>query len=353
MVYRKRRAMPLPYLTPSVEPIEAEFRSTPEDFEVEEVPAYAPSGTGEHIFAFIEKRELTTKDAVRALCESVDADPKAAGWAGLKDRHAITRQWISIWGTTADALMQTEIEGLRVLEAAPHPHKLRTGHLQANQFRIRLREIDLSRIDDLRQVLSEIEAHGLANYYGEQRFGREGDNAERALRWVLGEARAPRGGFQRKLQMSALQSELFNRCVAERVQSSTLGKVFAGDLMKKHDSGGLFIATDLEDTQARADAWEISATGPMFGAKMRWPEGEARVREEALLHEVGLTLDQLGKWKRVAPGTRRLVRIPVPKIGVRVSDNTVNLDFTLPAGSYATILVREILKPDAQPPKTG
>jgi tRNA pseudouridine13 synthase len=344
--------MTLPYLTTSVDPIEAEFRSTPEDFEVEEVPAYTPSGTGEHIFAFIEKRELTTKDAVRALCESVDADPKAAGWAGLKDRHAITRQWVSIWGTTPDALTRAEIEGVRVLQAAPHPHKLRTGHLQANQFRIRLRLIDAARIDDLRRVLAEIETQGLPNYYGEQRFGREGDNAERALRWVLGEARAPRGGFQRKLQMSALQSKLFNRCVAERVKSSTLGQVFAGDVMKKHDSGGLFIAEDVAETQARADAWEISPTGPMFGARMRWAEGEARFREEALLQEVGLTLDHFAQWKRVAPGTRRFVRVPVQKVGVTVSDNTVNLDFTLPAGSYATILVREILKRDAQPPKT-
>ncbi len=345
--------MTLPYLTTSVAPIEAEFRSTLDDFEVEEVAAYAPSGSGEHVFAFIEKRGLTTKDAVRALCDHVGADPKAAGWAGLKDRHAVTRQWISLWGSTPDAVTKAEIEGIRVLEAALHPHKLRTGHLRGNRFRIRLRQIDASRIEDLRRVLSEIETRGLPNYYGEQRFGREGDNAERALRWVLGEARAPRSGFQRKLQMSALQSKVFNRCVAERVQSSRLAWVFAGDVMKKHDSGGLFIATEVEDTQARADAWEISPTGPMFGAKMRWPEGEALAREEALLREAGLTLDRLAKWKRVAPGTRRFVRIPVPKVDLSVSDNTVDLDFTLPAGSYATILVREILKRDAQPPKTG
>jgi tRNA pseudouridine13 synthase len=345
--------MTLPYLTTSVDPIEAEFRSIPEDFEVEEVPAYAPSGTGEHVFAFIEKRGLTTKDAVRALCESVGADPRAAGWAGLKDRHAVTRQWISIWGATPDAVRKAEIEGIRVLEVALHPHKLRTGHLQANRFRIRLRQIDVSKLEDLRRVLSEIEMHGLPNYYGEQRFGREGDNAERALRWVLGETRPPRSGFQRKLQMSALQSQLFNRRVAERVQSSTLARVFAGDVMKKHDSGGLFIATEVEDTQARADTWEISPTGPMFGAKMRWPEGEALACEEALLQEAGLTLDHLAKWKRVAPGTRRFVRVPVPSVDLTVSDNTVDLNFTLPAGSYATILVREILKRDAQPPKTS
>ncbi|MGB5349347.1 MAG: tRNA pseudouridine(13) synthase TruD [Polyangiales bacterium] len=345
--------MTLPYLTRSIAPIEAEFRSTPEDFEVEEIPAYAATGTGEHAFALIEKRGLTTKDAVRALCEQVGADPNGAGWAGLKDRHAVTRQWISIFGASPDALLHADIEGLRVLEATLHPQKLRTGHLRANRFRIRLRKIDPSRIDELRRLLSEIKQHGLPNYYGEQRFGRDGDNAERALRWVLGEARAPRAGFQRKLQMSALQSEIFNRCVAARVQSSTLGKVYPGDLVKKHESGGLFVSPDVEDTQARADAWEISPTGPIFGAKMRWPEGDARQREEALLRESGLTMDRLAKWKRVAPGTRRFVRVPVRDLDLTVSDNTVELDFTLPAGSYATILVREVLKRDAQPPKTG
>jgi len=339
--------MTLPYLTSAIEPIEAELRASPEDFEVEELPAYAPSGTGEHVFAWIEKRDWTTSAAVRALCESVGADPKTAGWAGLKDRHAVTRQWISIAGTTPDAVKSAEIEGVRVLDAALHTHKLRTGHLRANRFRIRLRRFDGSRLDDLRRVLSEIERLGLPNYYGEQRFGREGDNAERARRWVMGEARAPRDGFQRKLQISALQSELFNRCVADRVQTSTLGRVFPGDLMKKHDSGGLFVAVDVEEAQTRADAHEISATGPIFGAKMRWPEGEARAREEALLREAGLPWEALEKWKRIAPGTRRSVRISVRNVDVNVTEDTVSLDFALPAGSYATILMREILKRDA------
>lgn len=345
--------MALPYLVTSVEPIHADFRSTPEDFEVEEVPAYPPSGSGDHVFAFIEKRDLTTHEAVRRLCESIGADPKSAGWAGLKDRHAVTRQWISIHGCSVDAVLRTEVEHVRVLDAALHPHKLRTGHLRANRFRIRLREIDASRMDDVRRVLSEIERQGLPNFYGEQRFGRDGDNAERALRWIVGEDRAPRHGFQRKLQLSALQSELFNRCVAERLRGGALGRVFPGDLMKKHDTGGLFIATDVGESQRRADAWEISPTGPMFGAKMRWPELDARAREEALLGHAGLTLAHLARWRRAAPGTRRFVRIPVPGVRSTVSDSTVELDFTLPAGSYATILVREILKRDAHPPETS
>jgi len=354
MVYRNQSVAKLPFLTSDIAPVEAELRASPEDFEVEEVPAYAPAGSGVHVLAFIEKRELTTREAVRQLCEAVGADVANAGWAGLKDRHAVARQWVSLFGVTPERLLAVETEGLRVLEAAHHPHKLRTGHLRANRFRIRLRKVDPSGIERLREVLSRIETLGLPNYYGEQRFGRSGDNAERALRWVLGKSRPPRKAFNRKLEMSALQSELFNRCVAERVTDTALGRVYPGDLMKRHDTGGLFAVEDeLEEAQARADRWEISPTGPILGAKMRWPAGEARMREEALLHSVELTLEHLVKWKRVGPGTRRFVRVSVPKIDVTVSDNTVELDFTLPAGSYATILIREIRKRDAQTPRTS
>ncbi len=345
--------MDLPFLTSSVPPIEAALRSTPEDFEVEEIPVYAPSGEGEHVFAFIEKRSLTTPDAVRALCHRVDADPRNAGWAGLKDRHAVTRQWISIWGASLDSVRHAQADGVRVLDAALHPQKLRTGQLRANRFRLRLRRFEPRRMKDLRRVLSLIETQGLPNYYGEQRFGRDGDNADRALEWVLGRARPPRSAFHRKLQLSALQSALFNRCVAERVETSALGEVFAGDVMKKHDSGGVFIAHEVAETQRRADAWEVSPTGPMFGPKMRWPEGQSLTREEALLAGSGLTREDLTRWKRSAPGSRRFVRVRPQDIGVTVSEDTVTLDFTLPAGSYATILMREIRKRDASPPKTG
>jgi tRNA pseudouridine13 synthase len=117
--------------------------------------------------------------------------------------------------------------------------------------------------------------------------------------------------------------------------------------VKKHDTGGLFVATDLSETRARADAWELSPTGPIFGAKMRWPEGPAREVEERLLADARLHVSDFARWKRIASGTRRFERIPVPGIGLQVGENTVCLEFTLPAGSYATILVREILKRDA------
>ena len=343
----------LPFLTSSVDPIDAVFAASPDDFVVEEIPAYAPQGTGDHVFALIEKRERSTPDAVRALCQSVGADPREAGWAGLKDRVAVATQWISIFGTAPEALSRASVEGVRVLQTARHPHKLRTGHLKGNRFRLLLREIDPSRIPDLRRVLEQVEAHGLPNYYGAQRFGRDGDNATRARQWVLGELRPPRSRFRRRLEISALQSELFNRCLAERVQTSTLGQVFVGDLVKKHASGGEFVVEDLEEAERRTCTWEISPTGPIFGEKMRWPAGDARQREEAVLREEGLAMAHLSRWRRIAPGARRFLRVPFRKAGMSVSDRTVTLDFTLPAGSYATILVREIRKRDARPPKTG
>ena len=339
---------PIPFLTAHIAPVDATFKAAPEDFEVHELPAYRPSGSGDHVMAGIEKRDLTTPEAVARLCREVDADPSTAGWAGLKDRHAVTRQWVSLFGVAPARLQGIEIDGIRVLEAVPHRHKLRTGHLRGNRFRVRLHDVDPSGIQRLRRVLAEIETVGLPNYFGPQRFGRDRDNADRALTWVSGERRAPRQAFQRKLEMSALQADLFNGAVAARVRDRALGTVIPGDLMKRHDTGGLFVVEDgLSEAQERADRAEISATGPIFGAKMPWPAGEARAGEEALLSTRGLTLAQLEKWKRAGAGTRRFVRVFVSEIGAIVNDTTVNLDFTLPAGTYATILVREIRKRDA------
>lgn len=345
--------MTLPYLTDSVPPIDGEFRARLEDFEVEEIPAYEPSGEGEHVFVWIEKRGLTTPQAVAALCRATGARQEAAGWAGLKDRRSISRQWVSLWGVAPRTVDGCRVDGLQVLRVGSHPTKLRTGHLRANRFVIRLRNVSPTGIDRIEQALKQIVLEGLPNYFGAQRFGREGDNADKALRWVRDGERGPRGRFDRKLWMSALQAELFNRRLAERVRTRTLGRVFDGDVMERLDSGGLFNATDVTETQARADRWEVSPTGPMFGARMRWPEGTARTQEEQLLQDVGLTREHLARVKRHGPGTRRSVRVRPEQLRVEAVAGTAVLEFTLPSGSYATILVREILKRDALTPQTS
>ncbi len=324
---------------------------TPEDFRVVEIPAYEPSGEGEHVFVLFEKRGLTTPQAVRSIAAAIGADASQAGWAGLKDRHAITRQWVSFLGIAPEAVERAEVEGVTVIRASRHPKKLRTGHLRGNRFELRIRGTPADRVDGAKQVIDTLWERGLPNYFGEQRFGAQGQNLERARDWIVRGGRAPRSRFQRKLLFSVFQASLFNRRVAERVRTDTLGHVFEGDLMKKEDTGGLFTVEETSSAQARTDRWEISPTGPMFGAKMAWPEKEALRQEQALLSDAGITADRLSELRRYGAGTRRAVRIRAQGLELLPGDDGFQLRFTLPKGSYATVLVREILKPRADHPK--
>ncbi len=339
----------LPYLTAEVPPIPGRIRTELHDFEVEERPAYAPSGSGTHLFVWVEKTDLTTPEAVKRLAAHLGVDPRAAGFAGLKDRRAITRQWISFEGAKPEHAAGVELPGLRVLEAHLHGSKLRTGHLRGNVFRLRVRGCPADRMDDVRRVFDRLVAEGVPNYFGEQRFGREGDNAARARAWIVGGGRPPRAPFERKLLVSALQAELFNRRVAARVAGEGLGRIHPGELVRKEDTGGLFVVEDVAEAQERADRWALSPTGPMFGPKMRWPEDVAKEMESALLREAGIDEAALARIGRAGEGTRRPVRFQLGAPQLREADDGFEVEFALPAGSYATVVLREILKGDADP----
>jgi tRNA pseudouridine13 synthase len=257
----------------------AVIRRSPEDFVVDEIPAYGASGKGEHLFITFEKRGLTTIDAVRALAQALDVDPRAAGHAGMKDRHAVTTQTASFgfpMARDAEAAVATiAVPGVRVIAAARHDNKLKPGHLVGNRFTITLRDVPAGAAEGVRAALLAIGRTGVPNAFGPQRFGRDGDNPERALAWLAGRERGPRDRRQQQLLFSALQSLLFNRVLDRRVAGGTWGAVLPGDLAKKLDTGGLFDVPlegpELDEARARAEAGAIAATGPMFGAKMRWP----------------------------------------------------------------------------------
>lgn len=336
--------MNLPYLCANVDPIPGRIRSEPEEFRVDELPAYAPEGRGTHLFIQFEKRDFTTQEALRRIARALGVDPRSAGFAGTKDRRAVTTQWASFEGARPEAVAGVELEGIRILAHALHPSKLRTGHLHGNRFTLLLRDVPAERDADVSAVLDRLVAHGMPNYFGEQRFGRDGDNVARAVEWLSGRMPAPRDPFERRMLASSLQSELFNRCVADRVSRGELGRVFHGDLCRKEDTGGLFTAEDVVSEQARADAFAISPTGPMFGPEMRWPNHEARAREEELLAQSGLAPDVLARLGKHAPGTRRVVRVRPGAVSVARVEGGLELAFTLPSGAYATCLVREILK---------
>jgi tRNA pseudouridine13 synthase len=337
----------LPYLSADHSPIHGVLRTTFEDFRVDEVPAYDPEGQGTHLFVRFEKTDFTTAEAVKRIARALGCDPKAAGFAGVKDRRAVTTQWASFEAASPEAALALELDGIRIHHAVRHSTKLRTGHLRANRFTLVVREVPEARDDDFRAIASRLAREGMPNYFGEQRFGRDGDNVARAIAWLSGETRAPREHFERKMLASALQSEFFNRVVSQRVASGELSRVRHGDLCRKEETGGLFVAEDVAVEQPRADAGIISPTGPMFGPEMRWPLHEAEASERAVLEASGLSAEVLGRLGKQAPGTRRTVRVFPTDVEIARVEAGLEVAFTLPSGAYATCFMREILKDDA------
>lgn len=339
--------MSLPYLTADVPGVPGQLRVALEDFVVDEQPAYELSGEGEHVYVHFEKRDLTTPEAMRRLARAFGADPRSAGYAGLKDRRAVTRQWASFAmkdDAAARALGDT-IDGIRVLEVTRHGNKLRTGHLRGNRFELRLRSVPIGREAEVAAVLARLATEGIPNYFGEQRFGRDAQNVAEARRWIVAGERAPRDHFRRKLLVSSLQSELFNEVLAARLSDGLFAQAVDGDLLRKEDSGGLFTTEDLADAMRRVAAFEVSPTGPMFGAKMRWPEREALAREARVLAAAGLDTRHLASFARDGEGTRRPLRVRPLDVSVESeAPGVVMLRFTLPKGAYATVVLREVTK---------
>lgn len=338
-------------------PVRATIRRETSDFVVEELPAYDPSGEGDHLLVTFRKTGLDTPFSVARIAELLGSDPAAAGWAGMKDRHAVTTQTASFFCPQPDApsrLEQASLPGIEILAAARHPHKLKAGHLRGNRFRITLRDIEPTALGAVEQGLAAIVDRGVPNHFGAQRFGRDGDNAERALAWLRGEARAPRGARKQRLLFSSVQSMLFNQVLDRRLADGTHASVLAGDLAQKHDSGGMFVVPEapeeLEDARRRGERGELSPTGPMFGAKMRWPSGvPAEIEREVLTKTLGdPTL--LNRHKRLGRGTRRVLRLPVAELTWEpgASPDCLVVSFVLPKGGYATTVLGQVF--DARDP---
>lgn len=340
----RARQSSLPFITAHVPAVQGELKQSPEDFVVEELPAYLPAGTGEHLYLWVEKRNVNTQDAARSLARTLDTRPENVGWAGLKDRHAVTRQWISFQCPKTPTPESFDLEGIRVLEVARHNNKLRTGHLRGNRFQLRLANVPEEQDVHVTAALDELQRVGLPTYFGGQRFGYGGKNLNAAYAWIVGGERAPQKPFLRKLFVSTLQSALFNIWLAERIEARELTSAIAGDILRKEESGGLFNCDDPQTDTPRVESWEISVTGPMFGSRMRAPHTEALAREQALLEHFGVTEAHLTRVERAGEGTRRPARVRPEQVSMVRVGSDLSLDFTLPRGAYATELVSEIFK---------
>jgi tRNA pseudouridine13 synthase len=329
------------------------FAPSPATFVVEEIPAYLPSGTGEHTYLWIEKVDLTTFEAVRRIARACDANERDVGYAGMKDRHATTRQWLSVPRLEPERALALAVDGVRVLDARRHGNKLRTGHLHGNRFEVVVAgaaDGDAARLGELLRALGR---DGLANRYGDQRFGATGENAAQGLALLRGERRE-RDGRRRRLLLMAAQSAVFNQYLELRAQPggapADLRRVRAGDVLQKTTSGGMFVCTDVATDQARVDAGELVPTGPMPGTRVTDPppDSEAGRLEQQALDAAGATRDDFARAGRELPGARRpvLVRIDAGDPPVTVDPDAatrLRLRFSLPAGSYATVVIDRLL----------
>ena len=333
----------LPHLLTSGQQLHATSRARPEDFRVEEMPAYAPSGQGEHLFVHFEKTGWNTTDAVRAIARGLGIDARDVGYAGMKDRRAVTSQWASFPQAKAEAALALALDGIRILEAIPHGQKLRTGHLTGNRFDLLLSDTSEGLAEALAPRLARLAEHGCPNYFGPQRFGRNNGNLARAGRWLLEGGKAPRQRFLRKLQVSSLQSALFNIVLAERLNDGLFESAVDGDVMRKQETGGVFVCEDAALDSERVRQLEISPTGPIFGERMRWSEREALAREERVLEHAGITPDTFRRFGAAGRGSRRVMRVQPGESSVQETAEGTRLRFTLPKGAYATVLLRELL----------
>lgn len=397
--------MSYPYLTTSIPGTGGIFKECAEDFEVTEIPLYPPCGVGEHTYLLIEKQGLATLEMIRRLARHLGVPDREIGYAGMKDARGITRQTISMTKVPPETVVGLELPGIRVLAATRHNNKLRLGHLSGNSFRIRLRGVAPEALGRAEAILAVLQARGVPNYFGEQRYGSQGNSAtvgsellkgdfEGCVRALIGNPEAVRderwqgaiSAFQEgryddalnlfpghcrterellrtlarksdawekaikgihprfiSLYLSACQSKLFDAVLAGRMPA--IDRLETGDIAFKHQNGACFLVEDLSDATARAAAFEISPTGPMCGAKMLLPLGVVADQEGAVLAASGLSREDFtraGKYQ--LSGERRPLRVQIKETSAAMEGSDLLLGFSLPKGSYATSVLREIMK---------
>ncbi len=288
---------------------------------------------------------MTTRDAALALSRAAGVPERDVGYAGMKDKHGVTSQWLSLPGNAKPQDGWTLPPELTVLESSRHGNKLRTGHLRGNRFRIGLTGTVPGAADHARALLVRLGERGHANYFGTQRFGREGRNLEDALAWLSGARRLPRGRerFLVKLYASVVQAEVFNRYATKRLELGA-EQLLAGEVVRLAGAGASFVVEDVAKEAPRLAARDLCLTGPMPGPKMRAATGPAHELEASVLAELGLGEAALRELGRSAPGTRRDLLVPLEDARVSEEGDRLVLEFGLPAGSYATGVVRELTR---------
>lgn len=347
------------------------IRQQPEDFVVEELLGFEPSGAGEHLWLHLRKRDWNTQDLALWLSRSARLPLRAVGVSGLKDRLAVTSQWFSLHlpgKPDPEFVVAGEWpEGVECLQAVRHSRKLNRGTHRANRFRLAVRALRDG--EDLEDRLKRVAEQGVPNYFGVQRFGRESRNSERGAAWLRGEGEAPRKQQMRGFWLSAVRSELFNAVLAERVRRGVWNRYLDGDICQPDGRRGLFHgnsappdvgdvadpettgtcdggdgAQAVLDTVARVARGEVHPTAPLPGMNPMMPCGESALLEQRVL--APFEREIAGLEREGVEAARRATRLPVRDLHWTLDRDTLVLTFDLPAGSFATTVLAELVRDD-------
>ena len=333
------------------------MRSTPEDFVVEELPALTPDGEGEHDWLWVRKRGANTEWLATALARFAGVSARDVGYAGRKDRHALTTQAFTVYlpGRPSPDWSQLGLPGVTVLSQQRHRRKLKRGALKGNHFQLRLRQVSGAPAA-FAAVLAQVQQRGVPNYFGEQRFGRGGDNLARAEMMFSGQRMRRQ---ERELLISAARSAVFNAVLSARVAQASWDRGLAGEVWSLEGSRSWFgPEAETPELAARLAVADIHPSGPLWGRgalpsvdAAAQLEGEAVASLKTLrdgLERVGLTQD------------RRALRLMPQALQAEWEDDaTLCLRFSLPPGTYATVVLRELVSahspssmatPGANPP---
>ncbi|GFM52252.1 tRNA pseudouridine(13) synthase TruD [Pseudomonas capsici] len=320
----------------------AVLKATAEDFQVDEVLDIPLSGDGEHLWLWVEKRGLNTEEAARRLARAAGVPLRTVSYAGLKDRQALTRQWFSLQlpGKADPDLSAAQDETLQILKSSRHKRKLQRGAHAANGFTLRLTQLNADH-DALNQRLESIARKGIPNYFGAQRFGYQGGNLGEARHYAERKALPEQRNVRSRL-LSTARSYLFNRVLSARVADGSWERAQPGDLLAFTDSRSFFPAGVAECSDPRLDILDLHPTGPQWGEGPS-PAGGATAELE---NRIAAEQIALCEWliKAGMEHERRILRLPIGRLTWHYPEpDILQLEFVLPPGCFATVLVRELV----------
>lgn len=342
--------------------IDFHFKQSPRDFVVDEIPLYEFSGEGEHLILQVRKKSLSTSEMIGQIARYLGIKNKEIGYAGLKDKHAMTKQYISLHKKYEEALENFNHENIKILSKTYHNNKIRIGHLKGNRFYIKVKKVNPTSAAKIDEALKNIQNAGMPNYFGYQRFGNDGDNHILGEKLAKGDARE-RNPRVKKLLINAYQSHLFNLWLSRRLEINSLVssfeakeisellnmpndevlkmkaqkhpfKLITGDAMEHYPHGKLFEYEGSPEDLQRFNDRAISVTGLLCGKKVKNATGLAGEIEKAFDDEIN------------ADGARRYAWVYPTEIEGRFNqvEAQYEMNFTLPKGSYATVFIEEIAK---------